>query len=65
MGLTTIYSPDHVRHNPQVEMADGKLVPAVGLPEYTFGSCTLSKSEQCVEQNCRLLLTRTCGNPRN
>lgn len=30
--MLTIYSPDHVKHDPKVEMADGKLVPAVEIP---------------------------------
>lgn len=30
--MLTVYSPDHARHDPQVEMADGKLVPAVEIP---------------------------------
>lgn len=32
MDLLTVYSPHHARHDPQVEMADGKLVPAVEVP---------------------------------
>ncbi|MGD1888566.1 MAG: histone deacetylase family protein [Cohaesibacteraceae bacterium] len=32
MGLLTVYSSDHAHHDPQVEMADGKLVPAVEIP---------------------------------
>ncbi|MEM6712078.1 MAG: histone deacetylase family protein [Pseudomonadota bacterium] len=30
--MLTIYSPDHMRHHPKVEMADGALVPAVEIP---------------------------------
>lgn len=30
--MLTVYSSDHARHDPQVEMADGKLVPAVEIP---------------------------------
>lgn len=30
--MRTVYAPDHARHDPQVEMADGKLVPAVEIP---------------------------------
>lgn len=30
--MLTVFSPDHARHDPQVEMADGKLVPAVEIP---------------------------------
>jgi acetoin utilization deacetylase AcuC-like enzyme len=30
--MLTVFSPDHSHHNPQVEMADGKLVPAVEIP---------------------------------
>ncbi len=31
--MLTVFSPDHALHNPQVEMADGKLVPAVEIPK--------------------------------
>jgi acetoin utilization deacetylase AcuC-like enzyme len=30
--MLTVFSPDHARHDPQKEMADGKLVPAVEIP---------------------------------
>ncbi|MFK7793353.1 MAG: histone deacetylase family protein [Devosiaceae bacterium] len=30
--MLTVFSPDHARHDPQVEMADGALVPAVEIP---------------------------------
>lgn len=30
--MITVYSPDHAKHDPKVEMADGKLVPAVEIP---------------------------------
>ena len=30
--MLTLYSPEHARHDPQVEMADGKLKPAVEIP---------------------------------
>lgn len=30
--MRTVFSPDHSLHDPQVEMADGKLVPAVEIP---------------------------------
>lgn len=30
--MLTVFSPDHARHDPQNEMADGKLVPAVEIP---------------------------------
>lgn len=30
--MLTVYSPDHAKHDPKVEMADGKLVPAVEIP---------------------------------
>ncbi|MEM6381501.1 MAG: histone deacetylase family protein [Pseudomonadota bacterium] len=30
--LQTIYPPDHALHDPQVELADGKVVPAVEVP---------------------------------
>ena len=30
--MLTVFSPDHARHDPQVEMSDGKLKPAVEIP---------------------------------
>lgn len=30
--MLTVYSPKHTKHDPQVEMADGSLVPAVEIP---------------------------------
>ncbi len=39
--MLTVYSPEHTKHNPQVEMADGKLVPAVEIPsrgDMVFGA---------------------------
>ncbi len=32
MNLLTVFSADHAKHDPQVEMADGALVPAVEIP---------------------------------
>lgn len=32
MSLLTVFSPEHAKHDPQVEMADGALVPAVEIP---------------------------------